>query len=123
MSIKRLDPGTAAGKSDACVVVSGHPVPAVRFELADRTISYLTAEIRRWELVLADQGDERLLITAGNDIVVVTGRGLMTAHTALDQIRLQILREAPARRVSYAEEPWIHRIEVETIKRPKLDPR
>jgi len=125
MSIKRLEPGTAAGKTDACVVVSGHPVPAVRFELTDRTISCATGEIRRWELALAEEGNEQLIITAGKDTVIVTGRGLMTAHTALDQVRLQTLREAPARRASYAEEPWIQSITIETVKRPssKPDPR
>lgn len=99
-----------------CVVVSGHPVPAVRFEMSDRIISYLTAQIRRWELVSSDEGEDKLVIRAGPDAVTVIGRGLVMAHTALDQARLHTIRETPARQASYAEEPWVRSVAIETIK-------
>ena len=125
MSIKRHEPasGAAAPKSEPCVVVSGHPVPVVRFELAERTISYLTAEVKRWELLSGEQ--DKLLIKAGSDVVIVIGRDLAAAHDALDNVRLQVLREAPGRRAALADGPWIQAIKIEPAKgeASKIEPR
>ena len=125
MSIKRNEPagGAAAPKSEPCVVVSGHPVPVVRFELAERTISYLTGELKRWELISGEQ--DKLLIKAGSDCVTVIGRDLAAAHDALDNARLQVLREAPGRRAALADGPWIQAIKIEPAKGeiPKIEPR
>jgi len=125
MSIKRNEPagGAAAPKAEPCVVVSGHPVPVVRFELAERTISYLTGELKRWELVAGEQ--DKLFIKAGSDAVTVIGRDLAAAHDALDNARLQVLREAPGRRAALADGPWIQAIKIEPAKGeiPKIEPR
>lgn len=116
MTLRRHESEPApAATPESCVVVSGHPVPVVRFELVDRAISYLTAELKQWELMTLGQ-EERLRIKAGADWIAVTGRGLAAARDALDLSRLQRLREAPARRAALSDDPWIKAIQVETPK-------
>ncbi|MDD3179517.1 MAG: hypothetical protein PHQ04_04115 [Opitutaceae bacterium] len=115
MTLRRRESEPVSAEAEPCVVVSGHPVPVVRFELVDRTISYLTAELKQWELTSLGQED-KLRIKAGGDWVAITGRGLAAARDALDQARLQKLREAPARRAALTDDPWVQAIKVETAK-------
>ena len=72
------------------------------------------SQVRRWELVSSEEGEDKLVIRAGPDVVIVIGRGLATAHAALDLARLHTIRETPARQASYAEKPWVRSIAVET---------
>lgn len=115
MTLRRRESEPAPATAESCVVVSGHPVPVVRFELVDRTISYLTSELKQWELMTLGQ-EERLRIKAGADWIAVTGRGLAAARDGLDLSRLQKLREAPARRAALSDDPWVKAIQVETAK-------
>lgn len=124
MTLRYRETEPVSAAAEPCVVVSGHPVPVVRFELVDRTISYLTGELKQWELTVLGQED-KLRIKAGADWIAVTGRGLAAARDALDLARLQKLREAPARRAALSDEPWVQAIKVETAKgdASKVEPK
>lgn len=102
MSIKRQESasGPTVPSAEACVVMSGHPVPVIRFELTDRTVSYVAVELKRWELIPGEP--DKLVIRAGGEVISIVGRNLAPAHDALDNARLQILREAPSRRAAFA---------------------
>lgn len=115
MTLRRREDDSPATATEGCVVISGHPVPVVRFELVDRTISFVASELKQWELMTLGR-DERLRIKAGGDWIAVTGRGLAAARDALDLGRLHRLREAPARRAALSDEPWVQAIRIEPPK-------
>lgn len=116
MSIKRSErTGAPSAPASTCVVVSGHPVSALRCELAERTVSFPPSIVKVWESIDGEAG-EKLIIYTDKGRVTVTGRGLAAVHDALDAGRLQVIRESPGRRDVPDDEPWIQAIVVDFTK-------
>lgn len=90
--------------------VGPSPAPAVRIETADRSFSFLTAEIRSW--ILRSEGEQDvLLLRTGREAFTVRGVGLHLVRDALEQQRLHVLRISIGRG-ERTEEVWISAIEV-----------
>ena len=120
MTVRRRGISLGGETSDACVVVSSQPVPVVRFELADRSLSYLTTELRHWELAHVGSG-ERLYVRAGAEGIVITGQNLLPIRQALDLLRLQIVRLFVGRK-AFASGPIVEAIEIERIRPARAAP-
>ena len=68
----------------------GEAASVVRFALADRMVSFLASELKRWEHVTGEP--EALRIRADKEVIVVEGRELHAVRAALDLQRLCELR-------------------------------
>ncbi|MDB6126522.1 MAG: hypothetical protein JWM35_418, partial [Verrucomicrobia bacterium] len=95
-----------------CAIVSAQPVNVIRFELSSGTMSYPLSELRHWEWLTVGSQD-RLRIRAGPDWIIVTGENLVPLRNALDQLRLQLVRESGARPHASNTQPRVARIELE----------
>lgn len=86
------------------------PAVSVRIETADRSFSYLAAELRSW--ILRAEGDrDVLLLRTGREAFTVRGVGLHLVRDALEQQRLHALRIS-AGRGERGEDLWVDTIEV-----------
>ncbi len=108
----RLDPS-----HHPSVVVSSHPVPVVRFEWRDRSVSYVQSEIRQWEFTALGTED-RIRIRAGSDLVTLAGSHLLPLRNALDQQRVQLVREQAGPHGLLSAEPTVRSIQVEKPAAP-----
>lgn len=61
-----------------------------RFILSDRIVTFAVSELRKWELVTGE--DERLIISAGRERVVIEGVGLAAICAVLETRRLREVR-------------------------------
>jgi hypothetical protein len=93
------------------MVVSVTRVPAVRFELVDRVFSMPAASLKSWESLSGT--DEKIVIHAASGKVTVIGRGLEAVHDALDNGRLQVLRESPGASAALHDGPVILAIKLD----------
>ncbi|OAM87137.1 hypothetical protein OH491_01165 [Termitidicoccus mucosus] len=84
---------------------------AVRFVLSDRVVSFPIGELKRWEHIAGNP--ERLVITAGQEIVTVEGQELSIVRSALDESRLIELRQHE-RKPATRNGPMVRRIMIES---------
>lgn len=89
----------------------GQTTGAVRFVLADRTVSYPVKEIKSWTLIAGDP--ERLEIQADKAVIIVEGKLLSMLRDALDESRLVRVRINGAR-PSQRPGPLVRSIAIET---------
>ena len=101
--------------SEGCVVISSHTVPVVRFELSDLSVSYVNAELRQWDYAVLET-NERVRIRAGADLITIAGTHLLPVRNALDQLRLQVVRELRVRVPAPHTRPWVQQIVIERSK-------
>lgn len=83
---------------------------AVRFVLADRVVSFPFAELRRWEHTAGNP--ERLVVTAGCELVTIEGQHLAAIRAALDSAKLREVRTTPQKPSARAA-PAVRRITIE----------
>lgn len=90
----------------------GEQAGVVRFVLEDRQVSFPADQIRRWECVPGDQ--ELVIISAGNELIVIEGQNLAEIRAALDLGRLcEVRLNYPAKTGSWPG-PRVRRITIES---------
>lgn len=93
-------------------VTAGNEVSnVVRFVLSDRVVTFPFSELRRWEHLTGEE--EKLVITAGRERVIVEGAELGAICAALEQRRLREVRGC-AERIKSRPGPRVRRIVLET---------
>jgi hypothetical protein len=78
-----------------------------RFVLSDRIVTFPVSELRRWEFVSGE--NERLIISAGRERVVVEGVGLAAICVALENRRLREVR-ASGKQLKMRPGAQVHRV-------------
>jgi len=92
------------------VVPEKQTVGAIRFVLADRSVSFPAGELRRWEHVAGTP--ETLTILAGREVITIEGLHLTEVRLALDETRLRELRVSGAKTAGRIG-PHVRRITIE----------
>lgn len=86
--------------------------PSVRFVLADRSVTFPTGMLQRWEHVAGNP--ETLVILAGGEEITIEGRHLGEIRQALDDTRLRELRVGGSK-ISSQAGPWVRRITMSSL--------
>jgi len=90
---------------------AGQVAGVIRFVLGTRSVAFPIAQLRRWEHHLGPP--ETLLISAGQEQLLVEGRDLAEVRAALDLGRLSELRPNYRKASELRPGPCIHAITIE----------